>query len=382
MKKVYFILVLMMLLGITAVKAQNTMVVTKNDGTKVEIKIADIQDVTFVDDAGIKVLFEYYTRYWLHTEQWMKLKAVVYQEDEKVSASVKWSSTDESIATVNNGVVTAVSDGECEILAEALGVTGRFQVYVTSENQFDMNVYNIGNRSCSFSISPKDPKVRYYYNLKIQSGPYSIDNMDQHGSEEQNILHYTRDWWNFVGGMYDMCWQDYMNEYELVSGYIVSGSEETHSSGLTPGKQFCLYAFGMDEDGEMTTPVEVTKFYTSEPQPSDMTFECSFDNISSSDATFTITPSNQDDPYFVNVQRGSYVEWFINNDCMNDMVESLTGSFNPDLYPECFCQGTSTRQMTDFLGSVRSDEDYYVIVFGWDEGQTTPVQVFKFHTNP
>ena len=130
----------------------------------------------------------------------------------------------------------------------------------------------------------------------------------------------------------------------------------------------------------MTTPVQVEKFTTTEPQTSDMTFECTIDKVLSNYAEFTITPSNNNEPYFVNVQRGSYVEWFIENDKLNDMVTSLADSFSPSVYPEAYCQGKVTRSTDDFLSSVRTNTDYYVIVFGWNDGQTTPVSLYKFHT--
>lgn len=380
MKKIFTILLALVIGGMMTVDAQSTLRVTKTDGTIVNIKVADIQDITFPDDNQEQVSFMFYNHFWLHPEQWVQLVTTIMKDGEEISTYVEWSSTDESVATVDKyGKVTGVGDGKCQILATTEGGQGQFEINVVTEPQIDLNVTEVSNRDCRYTITPKDPATKYYYNLRIQSGSYSVDNFDQYGSEEQNMLHFARDWWSFVAEMYGISWLEYMNE-TLNEGTVTEGAEATQGDGLTPGQQYCLYAFGLDADGELTTPIEVTKFTTTKPEMTDMSFECEFNNISSSDATFTITPSYQDQPYFVNVQRGSYVDWFIENDKMEDMVTSLTGTMKPDAYPEAYCTGTATRSMTDFLGNVRSDNDYYVIVFGWNDGQTSPVQVFKFHT--
>lgn len=380
MKKIFTLIAAMIVLGTMAAQAQSTMVVKKTDGTTVEIKVAEIQDITFPDDNREEVTFMYYKRFWLHPEQWMQLVTQIYRNGEEVSTYVEWSSTDESVATVDKyGKVTGVGDGKCQILATTQEGQGSFEVNVVTEPQIDLNVYDISNRDCQYTITPKDPATKYYYNLRIQSGSYSVDDFDPYGSEEQNMLHFARDWWSFVAGMYGTTWQEYMNQ-TLSEGVVSEGAEATQSDGLIPGQQYCLYAFGLDEEGELTTPIEVKKFTTTKPESVEMTFGCEFNEIKSDDATFTITPSDQSQPYFVNVQRASYVDWFVENDKMDDMVTSLTGTVTPDMYPEAYCTGTATRKMTDYLGTVRSNNDYYVIVFGWNDGQTTPVQVFSFHT--
>lgn len=380
MKKLFTLFFALVVSSMMTVQAQSTMRVTKTDGTVVNIKVADIDEITFPGDDEAEVSFMYYNRFWLHPEQWVQLVTTIMRDGEEVYAFVEWKSTDESVATVDNtGKVTGVGDGKCQILAVTEYGQGQFEIDVVTEPQIDLNVTNIQNRDCRYTITPKDPATKYYYNLRIQSGSYSVDDFDQYGSEEQNMLHFARDWWSFVASMYGIEWKDYMND-TLNEGVVSEGAEATQSDGLIPGQQYCLYAFGLDEEGELTTPIEVTKFTTTKPEMTDMTFECEFNEIKSDDATFTITPSDQTQPYFVNVQRASYVEWFIENEKLDEMVTSLTGSITPGQYPEAYNTGTATRKMTDFLGTVRSNNDYYVIVFGWDDGQTTDVQVFKFHT--
>ncbi len=357
--------------------AQSTMVITTTDGSEIQIRVAEIDNITFPGDDRILMGFDY-SSFWLHPTQWMQLNAVCLTTDGKeLTPDITWQSSDPAIATVDNqGRVTAISDGTCQILAIADGGQAKMTLTVTSQQMIDIDLQSVGNQSCSFSITPADPSMQYYHDIRIQSGEYSVDSMDQYGSEEQNIFHFVKDWWTFCADLYGMSWEEYMNQYSLASG-----TQSETVEGLKTGSEYCIYAMAMNEDGTLASPVEVKKFTTTEPTQSEITFEVTMDEITSSNATFTIVPSNND-TYFVNVQRASYVDWFIQNDKLNDMAHDLVSSFSPAVYPTAYCQGTVTRSMTDYLATIRKNNDYYVIVFGYDEGQTSPISLTKFRTLP
>ncbi len=361
--------------------AQSTMVVTKTDGTQIKIKVTEIQDVTFPEINPINVDISYYTKYWLHPEQWMQLEAIATDNGAEVYADIEWKSTDEKVATVDpEGVVTGVADGKCDICAVVDGESlASIEINVVTEPQFDLKVTNIGNRTCSYTVTPKNNNIRYYHNMRVQSGSYSVDNFDEYGSEEQNMLHFTYSWYDFAASLYGMTRVEYMNyPGMLVSGKKSGTQEDFYSDGLTPNTTYCFYAFGLDEAGNLSTPVEVMKFDTTKPVwYEDFTFECTIDEINESGAKFTITPSDPTKQYFVCTQREAYVSYFIENDKLNDMANDLAKSFKPEVYPVAYCKGTCQRSTDDFLASVRKNSDYYVIVFGYDDGQISPVQLFK-----
>lgn len=374
MKKI--LMTMLALCCICAALAQTSMVVTKTDGTQLSIRIADIQDITFPDEDLLQVSISYGS-YWLKPGQWVQLEAVcTTEEGETMDADIEWLSSDESVATVNSyGIVTAKGDGTCRILAKTDNGQSSIGINVTSETMLDIQVKSLGNTACSYTVIPANQNLRYYHGIRIQSGEYSVDGMDQHGSEEQNIFHFVMDWWDFCGGMYGMSWLDFMNSYGLNTG-----SESWVEEGMKPGEEYCIYAFAMNEDGTLASPVEVRKVTTSVPEESDITFEVSIDEMTLDEVIFTVVPSNND-KYFVNVQRASYVDWFIENDCVEtEMVQSLVSSISPVVYPEAYCQGTVTRSTSDFLSSIRKNTDYYVIVFGYDDGLTSAVSLTKFHT--
>lgn len=375
MKHLFTLITFLLSLASIRSFAQSTMMVTKTDGTQIQIRVTEIDNISFPSDDRLVMGFEY-TSFWLHPEQWMQLEATCLTGDgQEVSPELTWQSTDPAVATVDNqGKVTGVADGTCQILAIAPGGQAKMDLNVVTQKMLEIEINEVGNQSCHYSVTPADPSLRYYHDYRIQSGEYSVDGMTQYGSEEQNIFHFIKDWWSFCADLYGMAWEDYMNE----SG-LVEGNDGAYVEGLRSGSQYCVYAMAMNEDGTLALPVEVKKFTTTEPQKSDITFEVTMNSVSSSGATFTIVPSN-DDPYFVNVQRASYVDWFIERDRLDDMAADLASSFSPSVYPEAYCQGKVTRSMDDFLSTIRSDNDYYVIVFGYNDGQTSPVSLTKFHT--
>lgn len=379
MKKL-FTLITFLAIGMMAM-AQSTMVVTKTDGTQIKIKVAEIQDVTFPEINPLNVNISYYTKYWLHPEQWMQLEAIATEDGAEVYADIVWKSTDEKVATVNpEGVVTGVGDGKCDICAVVDGERlASIEVNVVTEPQLDLQVTNIGNRSCDCSITPKNNNIRYYHNMRIQSGDYSVEHLDEYGSEEQNMLHFTYSWYDFCADLYGMTRNEYMNYPGiLTTGKNNDNSDKYYSDGLTPGETYCFYAFGLDEEGNLSTPVEVKKFTTTKPEwHAELTFECKIDEINEAGAKFTITPSDRTLPYFVCTQRESYVSYFIENDKLDAMATDLSNNFKPDMYPEAYCKDRCQRSTDDFLASVRKNNDYYVIVFGFNDGQTSPVQLFK-----
>lgn len=371
------LLALVALCSAMVAQAQSQMVITKTDGTQITIRVADIQDVTFPSDDHIDLQLSY-SSFWLKPSQCVMLDAfsrTIEGVEEKLD-EVSWRTTDASVATVDaDGTVTGVGDGTCQIIASALGSQAALTIHVSSQTMLDIDIQRVTNRSCTYSITPADPSLRYYSLLRIQSGEYSVDGMVQHGSEEQNAYHFALDWWAFCAELYGMTWLDFMNQSGLTTGRTSATEED-----LKTGSQYCIFAFALNEDGTLASPVEVRKFTTGEPEQSDITFEVSIDEVNTTEAIFTITPSC-DDPYFVSVQRASYVDWFVTNDCVDtEMVQSLVSSFKPERYPEAYCHGTVTRSTSDFLASIRKNEDYYVIVFGFDDGLTSYVSLTKFHT--
>lgn len=379
MKKIFTLFLLVLLCSLNAAAQEQVMRVNKTDGTALTIAISAIESVDFPEFYNLSIN----NRKWcLHPGQQVHLELNITEEGSTCAIDADgWETSDASVATVDaTGAVTAVGEGIATITGRYESGTATMQVKVTTESAFDLTISDIKNTSCSYSITPKNPDERYYCNIRLRHGEdYSIDSMEDHGSMEENIYFFTLDWYKFVADAYGDAnnWNSIMQE-QLEKGTKSGTSQDFFSSGLVPGETYALYVLGFDKDGYLSTPVELTEFTTTAPQQSDITFKVSIDRCLSTDAQFTVTPSNND-PYLVCVQRANYVDWFIEHDKVEDMVQPMIESFAHDSRYPALQRGTQTLLCSDFV-NVRSNEDYYVIVFGYDDGQTSPVTLKHFVT--
>lgn len=378
MKKIlFFFVALLFTLGVSA--QTQMMRVNKADGTTLLIAVDEIESVDFPEIYNLSLTMP---KWRLHPGQQLHLELVITEDGAPCTIDAdKWETSDANVATVDAaGAVTAVGEGDATITARYEDGYATMLVKVTTAQAFDIKVTDIKNTSCCFSINPTDPTMRYYYNMRNVHGNYSIDAMEQHGSVEENLYYFTRDWYQFMADSYadGRSWNDAMQPH-LNQG-PVSGYHTEFYSMLDPGTEYALYCIGFDAQGYLSAPIEMAKFETTAPRQSNMTFDITIDKCLSTDAMFTVTPSNNDETYLVCVQSGDrYVSWFIENDKVEDMAQPMIEQYaNDSRYPS-INRGPKTLKASDFVNP-RSKEDYYVIVFGYDDGKTTPITLKRFRT--
>lgn len=378
MKKfLFFFVALLFTLGVSA--QTQMMRVNKADGTTLLIAVDEIESVDFPELYNLSLS---QPKWSLHPGQQLHLELIITEEGAPCAIDAdSWDSSDPAVATVDaTGAVTAVGEGLATITGHYESGSATMQVKVTTEQAFDLTISGITNTSCSYTITPKNPDERYYCNMRQRYGEqYSIESMEDHGSVEENIYFFTLDWYKFVADAYGTPaqWNSIMQE-QLEQGAKSGTSRDFFSSGLVPGETYALYVLGFDKDGYLSTPVEMKEFTTTAPEKSDITFSVSIDKCLSTDAMFTVNPSNNDQ-YLVCVQRANYVDWFIERDKVEDMAKSMIDIFAGDSRYPALQRGTATLKCSDFV-DVRSNEDYYVIVFGYDDGQTSPITLKHFVT--
>lgn len=375
MKKILSFII-MALFCCISMNAQQTMRVNKTDGTQIIINVDEIDNIDFPQGPALGLS---QSVWYLHPTQQLHLNATVMEDGYPADVDAQWSTSDASIASVDKwGTVTAAKDGVATITATYDGATATATVNVTSQKVFDINITSITNTACNFTIAPKQSGLRYYYNMRNTHGDYSVDNMTDYGSLEENVFYFTKDWYQFVADQYgDRSWNEAMQP-QLTTGNVSGDNKEFYNT-LVPGTEYTLYAIAYDEHGNLAAPIEYTTFETTAPAKSDMTFDITIGRCLSTDAEFTVTPSNNNDPYLVCVQRANYVEWFIERDRTDDMAQPMVESFATDTRYPAIHRGPTTLKCSDFV-NVRSQEDYYVIVFGYNDGITTPVSVKHFKT--
>lgn len=105
------------------------------------------------------------------------------------SGSITWSSNNEKIATVSNGVITAKAVGSCTVMAKCGGKTFKCPVTVTNYSNIDQ-VYNQRNIYLSISLVNKDRVKTKVKPLLLKSEVTKV--ADIRAKEAAKIFAHTR----------------------------------------------------------------------------------------------------------------------------------------------------------------------------------------------
>ena len=224
-----------------------------------------------------------------------------------------------------------------------------------SDDPFSIAINKITNRSVDYTVTPKDPSIKYYTLSSTLDKYYEDCSAGENAGDV--IQHYIAMWTQFAS-WYGSTWQEMMKlDIEL----------------LWDTDQM-IVVFGMNDAGELVTPIYTQSYRTTAPKPSNNEIKIELAKEPAyRDVVVKTTVSNNDD-YFVSVQPASYVDKFesteemINHLCYNTHgIAGLTHN--------------GSKEAIEFRPS-KPDQDYYVIAVGLDEGApcTKPVML-KFH-NP
>jgi hypothetical protein len=206
-----------------------------------------------------------------------------------------WSSDNSNVATVNQqGVVTAISDGTCNISVSSGPLTAATKVTVINNPvTLELELYSVEQKKCTVTVVPSDEKGYYYCSYAYPE--------DLEGLSDAEIIDIL---FNYLLQMAD---QYAAYGYKLAD-LLQSGSKNLIASGLTANTEYVMLAFGIDADYKVASPkLARLPFKTAEVETSDMTIEIKYDSttVTTSGTTtetklwFSATPSN-DDPYVFN----------------------------------------------------------------------------------
>ncbi len=234
-----------------------------------------------------------------------------------------------------------------------------------SDDPFSIAINKITNRSVDYTVTPKDPGIKYYTLSSTLAKYYEDCTAGENAGDV--IQHYIAMWTQFAS-WYGSTWQEMM-KLDMKTGTYTNNQIE-----LLWDTDQMIVVFGMNDAGELVTPIYTQSYRTTAPKPSNNEIKIELAKEPAyRDVVVKTTVSNNDD-YFVSVQPASYVDKFesteemINHLCYNTHgIAGLTHN--------------GSKEAIEFRPS-KPDQDYYVIAVGLDEGApcTKPVML-KFH-NP
>lgn len=138
-----------------------------------------------------------------------------------------------------------------------------------------------------FTVEPKQAGMTYYYNL--------ILNEDAEKYSDDQIIEADIANFEYIASRNGLTLE------QLLSENLTSGKVEWMFKGLMASSKYCLYVYGVDTDGTVTTEMDRLYFETPVVTMQECGFEIEFSNVQSNSFTATIVPENDQIAYFFDV---------------------------------------------------------------------------------
>ena len=237
---------------------------------------------------------------------------------------------------------------------------------------FDINVSNITSGSADIVITPSDDTAPYYYAISDSVGKNNRDNNYNGSWYELEV-----GWWTYLSQFYSMTWQQVAAQF-LTTGQHTADIQEDYGGRLMWDTPYYVYCFGMDTEGNLTSDITEKEFRTTKPVPSDNEITVTIKQELSDGVMIDVATTN-DDTYFINCQKTSYVDYYLDqyNGSKDQMFYHFFRSISSMVNDQYFHSG----DQTDLKAvASTSDADYYIIICGFNDGPTTDIQLIPFHT--
>lgn len=259
---------------------------------------------------------------------------------------------------------------------------------------FDIEMSDIKGMSARITITPPESDMRYFFWL------YTMDSYERYQHcNDYELLRYDYSFWLYISQLYGYSLEEVI-EMDTIKGKV-SLSTDNILYIAEWNTEYLVWAYGINTDGTVTTPITREAFKTLAPEPSTMTFEVPnietewYEETTSEGllrgwvAKATIKPSAKSEKYFVTITNKDWYDWYFtsDNDGRSDddyiahqilintsktSTEVVSMCKSGDFVYDCFVE----REIL-----LKPDREYAVFIFGMDEnGATTELNVFPFTT--
>ena len=316
--------------------------------------------------------------------------ATVFQELTDEAAS-KGLTLEEYLPTVvDNGIIEDVTfsgltlDTEYYVLVFGLDENNEACTHLTkhlfktlavekSECSFDIATDVVDN-SVTISVSPSDQEL-YWYLCTMPKSTYNYYVTDANGYQMSE------------GYFYEYFFQQDINSYrgagysdaQIIEALIHQGNQQLQASGLNENTEYYILVAGLVMDSEgivICTDINKASYTTQNAAKSTMTFEIEVWDIGQMEASFRITPSNNNDLYCALVQPWDGVS------TADEVMHQIVGQWGGWMSIMADDKGVVEHSGSKAMKLPAADTDYYIIAFGYDGGITTDAYMKTFRTLP
>ena len=223
----------------------------------------------------------------------------------------------------------------------------------TADDPFVVNAKNITTTTLDYVVTSKDPGVQYVVQT---TGLDMYRKWCDDGMNSGDVLQHFISLWKAIGQMYGQTWLQAM-KYDLKTGTYDSEVDHNTQKTLMWDAEQVIITFGMNDQGELVTPIQITKVRTLAPKHSENEITLTLKKNAWRDVVIEANVTN-DNPYVVNVQSAEAADAHIK---AGDLVKWLLNSGTD--YSNLSKKGSQDWEFTPNKGGKK----YYGIGIGVDE---------------
>jgi hypothetical protein len=264
-------------------------------------------------------------------------------------------------------------DDKYEACTELTKVPFKTLAVEKSDCTFEVTTEVVDN-SVTISVSPSDEEL-YWYLCTMPKDTYDYYVTDPEGYQMSE------------GYFYEYFFQQDINAYrgagysdeQIIEALIHQGSLELQAKGLNEHTEYYILVAGLIMDSEgivICTDIHKESYTTEAAAKSEMTFDIEVWDVKQMEASFRITPSNNNEKYCALCQPWDGVSTA--DEVMHKLVDQWGG------WMEIMAddKGMVEHSGSSAMRLPAADTDYYIIAFGYDGGITTDAYMKTFRTLP
>ena len=243
----------------------------------------------------------------------------------------------------------------------------------TLDCSFEVNC-SVVNNTVDMSVSPSDESISWYLcTMPVEQYNYYVE--DEAGYQMSHDYFYQYYFQQEINSLLEQG----STAQQVLEKLVHKGTLTLQAKGLKENTDYYYLIAGLvvDEEGiAISTEVERGMYTTGRAEQSSMTFDIKVWDVGQMEASFSITPSNNDDKYCALVAPWDGVTEA--QDMMHNLVEQWGG------WMEVMAddRGPVEHSGAKAMKLPAADTDYYIIAFGYDGGITTEATMVTFRTLP
>ncbi len=235
-------------------------------------------------------------------------------------------------------------------------------------------VTTVKDNTVTLAVSPSDTTINWYLcTMPAEQYNYYVTDEDGYNMSQDYFYQYY-----FQQEINTRLQQGYTAE-QIVETLIHIGDIELEAKGLQENTDYCYLIAGlmMDEEGiVICTDTQRGDYRTERAAQSSMSFEIKVWDVGEMVASFSITPSNNNDKYCALVAPWDGVTE------AQDMMHKIVDQWGGWMENMANDRGPVEHSGSTAMKLPAADTDYYIIAFGYDGGITTEATMATFRTLP